>query len=76
MMSDDRTRSFISAIVEAAIYDVEQGIPEYDKRNSGERLLSRLDLARFRTSPRNGDGKYARSLYTAAHWLYRTERER
>lgn len=62
-------------VVEAAIYDVEQDIPEYDKRNSGERLLSRLDLARFRTNPRNGDAKYARSLYTAAYWLYRTEKD-
>ena len=74
-ISGVRVRRFIDAIVEAAIFDAEQGIGEYDPRNSGQQLLTRLNLSTYRSKPRNGDGKYARSLYTAARWLYQTEKD-
>lgn len=77
-MSADTTRvhaveRFIKAVVDAAIMDAQHGIAEYDPRNSGKRLIGRLNLSSYRISPRNGDSKYARSLYTAARWLYDTE---
>lgn len=69
----NQVRRFISAVVEAAFFDASEGVAEYDPRNSGERLIGRLNLAQHRISPRNGDAKYARSIYTAARWLYKTE---
>lgn len=65
--------AFVRAVVTAAICDVDAGISEYADRNTGDRLIGRLDLQTHRSFPRNGDGKYARSLYTAAYWLYKTE---
>lgn len=69
-----KVRRFIEAITAAAIDDAANGIAEYDPRNSGERLIGRLNLPIHRTYPRNGDAKYARSIYTAARWLYQTEK--
>lgn len=68
---------FIRAVTNAAIEDAMNGVAEYDPRNSGERLIGRLffNLSSYRTTPRNGDPKYARSIYTAARWLYQTETE-
>jgi hypothetical protein len=69
----ERVEKFIRAITDAAIEDHHNGVAEYDPRNSGERLIGRLNLSAHRISPRNGDAKYARSLYTAVRWLYTTE---
>jgi hypothetical protein len=71
---EDRIKRFITAVVDAAIFDHHAGVAEYDPRNSGERLIGRLDLSAYRRQPRSGDSKYARSLYTVARWLYQTEK--
>lgn len=75
MTDRDRVEQFILAVFDAAIADANDGVPEYDQHNTRERLPERLNLGRFRQSPRRGDGKYARSIYTAARWLYKTEIE-
>lgn len=71
----ESVKRFIDAIVDAAVFDAEEGVPVYDPRNSGERLIGRLNLPAFRVSPRRGDAKHARSLYTIARWLYDTEKD-
>lgn len=68
-----RVEKFVYAIIDAAASDAAEGVAEYSPRSTGDQLLIRLNLKRFRFHPRNGDGKYARSLYTAAYWLYKTE---
>lgn len=70
---ETNVKYFISLITETAIYDFQNGIAERDPRNTGARLLTRLNLTAMRINPRNGDAKYARSIYTAAYWLYQTE---
>lgn len=68
-------RRFILAIADAAIFDAQQLIPVRNKKNTGEALVRRLNLKQYRSVPRIGDAKYARSLYTAAWWLYETGNE-
>lgn len=66
---------FVRSVVEAACDDARQGAPERATQNTGDILRTRLNLDRFRCNPRTGDGKYARSIYTAARFLYDTERQ-
>lgn len=66
-------RTFILAVVDAAITDAQEGVNERAPRNTASRLAERLNLDAYRTNPRNGDAKCARSIYTAARWLYDTE---
>jgi hypothetical protein len=74
-IAKDNSRNFVLAICDAAITDAQEGIGEYNKRNTGEVLMERLNLRHFRASPRNGDSKYARSIYTAVRFLYETNQE-
>lgn len=66
-------RTFILAVTDAAITDIQEGVSERAPRNTGDALLERLNLRKHRTIPRNADAKYARSIYTAARFLYETE---
>lgn len=66
-------RQFVLAVVDAAITDIQEGVSERAPRNTGGALLDRLNLRKLRTIPRNADAKYARSIYTAARFLYETE---
>lgn len=68
-------RKFMIAILGAAADDDRQGVPDRHKSNTGDRLRTRLNLDHHRSFPRCGDGKYARSIYTAARWLITTERD-
>jgi hypothetical protein len=74
MAEIDRVKQFVLAVTDAAITDVQSGIPERHPTNTGDRLVDRLNLRAIRAEPRNGDAKYARSLYTAAYFLYETEK--
>ena len=66
---------FTAAVTALALEDAKAGIPERHKSNTSTELLKRLAAERtlYRTHPRIGDKKYLRSLYTAVHWLYKTE---
>ena len=65
---------FVKAVVDAAVFDEQAGVPERDaKRNSRKGLMKRLNLAQYRIQSRYGDGPSARSIYTAVRFLYRTE---
>ena len=70
---NDHVRMFVLTVIDAAMHDAAKGVPAYAPENRGDLLLKRLKLNRFRSAPRAGDAKYARSIYTAAHWLYETE---
>ena len=69
----ENVRRFILAILAAAVHDHNRNVPMYDNCNEGTALPVRLDLDKFRSEPRVGDKRYARSLYTAARWLLSTE---
>lgn len=75
MSAEESTRQFIALIVNAAISDANAGMPERDRQNSGAEIVSRLNLPRRRISPRIGDRRFARMVYTAARFVYRTECE-
>ena len=65
---------FIKAVVDAAIFDEQEGVSERNlERNSRKALMKRLNLSQYRIKSRYGDGPSARSVYTAARFLYRTE---
>jgi len=75
MSRNDNVRLFIMAVMDAAMFDAKSGVPERHPTNTGAKLIERLNLKRFRIEPRKGDYKYARSVYTAARWLYATEQK-
>lgn len=66
-----------SDILLLCVEDIEKGIPERHASNTGETLGKRLGINRyFPNDIRNGDSKYARSLYTAAYWLLTTHSQK
>jgi hypothetical protein len=74
MSAQDNVRLFVLVVVDAAIHDAREKVPTRAPQNTGSRLLGRLNLHRYRNSPRNGDSSEARRIYTAARFLYDTER--
>lgn len=73
MKARHNVQRFMFAIFEAAVEDASKGVPEYHKTNTRQHLLARLNLDQYRINPRNGDARCARSVYTAARWLLKTE---
>ncbi len=68
-----RTRQFVDAIVNLALDDADNSVPERHPSTTGERLLERAQTRKIRHISRHGDKYEARRIYTAVRFLYATE---
>ena len=75
MSPADRVHGFCTLIYKLAVKDAEDDIPERHACNTGSTLLVRMPGNTYRTSPRHGDAKFARSLYTAYRFFLETEED-
>lgn len=68
------SQEIVNTIFHIAFRDARDAVPEYHPSNTGEGILDRLARAEVpRPSPRHGDARAARKIYSGARFFLRCQ---